>query len=67
MALQIALPAAGFGVSNIVALLSKALERRAAYRAAYAELAMLTDRELADIGIARADIDTIARQAADAV
>jgi uncharacterized protein YjiS (DUF1127 family) len=34
------------------------------YRSAAAELSMLSDRDLADLGIARADIRAVARQAA---
>lgn len=41
-----------------------AADRRQAYRATRAELSALTDRELNDIGISRAAIDDIAREAA---
>lgn len=40
------------------------LARRAAYNRCYNELAVLTDRELSDIGIARTDIRTLAAQEA---
>jgi len=38
--------------------------RQAAFRQTYDELAALSDRELADLGIARSDIADIAREAA---
>ena len=38
--------------------------RRAAFNRVYNELALLTDRDLADIGIARSQISEIARQEA---
>ncbi|MBD3625808.1 MAG: DUF1127 domain-containing protein [Rhodobacteraceae bacterium] len=41
--------------------------RRAIYNRTYRELAALTDRDLADISISRADIAAIARKAADDV
>ncbi len=66
MALQIALPASGFGASSLRETVSNFMARRAAYRAAYNELNSLSNRELADIGISRADIVSIARQAANA-
>lgn len=42
----------------------EAYDRRQTYLATRRELTMLTDRELADIGVARANIDDIARKAA---
>lgn len=45
----------------------QAARRRAAYRQTHSELTVLTDRELADLDIARSDIARIAREAADAV
>ncbi|QIE43275.1 DUF1127 domain-containing protein (plasmid) [Rhodobacteraceae bacterium SC52] len=39
--------------------------RRSIYRRTFDELSMLNDRELNDLNISRADIATIARQAAD--
>lgn len=44
---------------------SRYAARRAAYRRTFDELASLTDRELADLSIARADIRRIAREAGD--
>ncbi len=40
-------------------------QRRAIYRRTYDELSMLSDRELADLGMSRYDIPMIARRAAD--
>lgn len=40
--------------------------RRSIYRRTYNELSVLNDRELNDLNISRADIATIARQAANA-
>lgn len=42
----------------------EAYDRRQTYLATRRELTLLTDRELADIGVSRANIDTIAREAA---
>lgn len=42
----------------------EAYERRQTYLATRRELTLLTDRELADIGVARANIEEIARSAA---
>lgn len=41
--------------------------RHAEYLRVSEELAMLSDRELADIGVGRSDITDIARQAASAI
>ena len=41
-----------------------ALARRKVYRATYYELSMLTDRDLADLGIPRSDIRRLALEAA---
>ncbi|HMQ95525.1 MAG TPA: DUF1127 domain-containing protein [Amaricoccus sp.] len=41
-------------------------ERQALYRSTAAELGALTDRDLEDLGIARADIRRIAREAVSA-
>ncbi len=41
--------------------------RRAAFQQVVDELSVLTDRELADLGLSRYDIPGIARQAADSV
>ena len=42
----------------------EAYDRRAAYLATRRELATLTDRELADIGVSRLNIEEVARSAA---
>jgi uncharacterized protein YjiS (DUF1127 family) len=54
---------AGF-VSAIAARLSLWLRRREAYAQTVAELEVLTDRDLNDLGIARCDIRRLAREAA---
>jgi uncharacterized protein YjiS (DUF1127 family) len=64
-----ALPEAN-GVLNGVRRMSKSFavwsaERRA-YNEAVRELSALSDRDLADIGIARVDIEAVAREAAKA-
>ena len=41
--------------------------RRAAFQQVIDELSMLTDRELAELGLSRDDIAGVARKAADAV
>ena len=46
------------------ATLRARMARRAEFNRVYGELIRMTDRELNDIGIGRADINTIARQAA---
>lgn len=52
-------------IDSIMTVLRTQRARRVAYRRTYDELATLNDRELNDLGIARTDIPTIARQAAD--
>jgi uncharacterized protein YjiS (DUF1127 family) len=56
------------GVSNKIRRffknLSVSLEERRAYRQAVFELSQLSDRDLADIGIARYDIHSVALDAA---
>ena len=47
------------------AQLKDAQARRKAYNDTYSELAGLTDRELADIGVSRSQIDEIAQQHAN--
>ncbi len=42
-----------------------AIAKRKAYRAIFAELSALNDRELSDLGILRFNIDAIARDAAN--
>jgi uncharacterized protein YjiS (DUF1127 family) len=51
-------------VRTKVAEVKEALARRAEYRAVYNELAAMTDRDLADIGISRGMIEDVAHQAA---
>jgi len=41
--------------------------RRAAFNQTYRELSILSDRDLADLGIARADIPFLAKEAADKI
>ncbi|MEO9822259.1 MAG: DUF1127 domain-containing protein [Paracoccaceae bacterium] len=47
------------------AQLKDARARRVAYNRTYGELAGLTDRELADIGMSRCEIDRVAKQHAN--
>ena len=49
---------------GFIASLKAALARRAVYAQTVRELNTLTDRELADLGIARASIPAVAREAA---
>ena len=51
-------------VNATFARLSEAHARRKIYRRTVNELAVLTDRELADLGIGRSEIRSIAYQAA---
>jgi uncharacterized protein YjiS (DUF1127 family) len=44
--------------------IAKSYNNWRSYRSAVAELSMLSDRDLSDLGIARADIRAVARQAA---
>ena len=59
---------AGNGLAGHVAAFVKsvrlALQRRAVYEQAVRELNMLTNRELADLGISRSSIQSVARAAA---
>lgn len=50
--------------SGLLAQVKAAFARRAVFTQTLRELNALSDRELADLGIARADITTIAREAA---
>jgi len=50
--------------SGVLARLKAEFARRAVYNQTVRELAVLTDRELADLGIARSDILNVAREAA---
>ncbi len=50
--------------SGVLAQLKVAIARRAVYKQTVRELMILTDRELADLGLSRYDIPTVAREAA---
>lgn len=52
------------GISGVLKSVKAALERRAVYSRTVRELEALSDRELADLGIARVSIRDIAAQAA---
>ena len=54
------------GIRRFLANWAAWAEERRAYREAVFELGALTDRNLADIGIARCDIQAVAREAAKA-
>lgn len=49
---------------GFIANLKAAFARRAVYMQTVRELNALTDRELADLGISRLDVPTLAREAA---
>lgn len=51
-------------VSAFFSDLGARMERRRVYRETYNELAALSSRELADLGIARSDVRNIAHEAA---
>lgn len=51
-------------ISGFVALTKASLARRAVYNQTVRELVILSDRELADLGITRHDIPAVAREAA---
>ena len=51
----------GQALSGLKANLGQRLARLLAYRRTLNELAQLSDRELADIGVHRANIDAVAR------
>ena len=51
-------------VSALVALVKLSLQRRATYQQTLHELSALSDRDLADLGLGRASIRTVAREAA---
>lgn len=53
--------------SALAAEIKLAFARRAVYRRTYNELAALSDRELADLGIPRSSIRRVSREAADMV
>jgi uncharacterized protein YjiS (DUF1127 family) len=50
--------------TGLTTTLAQRLAQRRAYRATCEELSALSDRDLADIGLYRADIEDIARRAA---
>jgi uncharacterized protein YjiS (DUF1127 family) len=52
------------GLRGFIAGIKTGMARHAVYRKTYKELADLTDRDLSDIGISRADISRIATEAA---
>lgn len=52
-------------VREILGAVSRYAARQTAFRQTLNELETLTDRELADLGISRADIRRVAREAAD--
>ena len=52
------------GIGGVLKSVKAALERRAVFARTVRELEALTDRELADLGIARVSIRDIAAQAA---
>lgn len=56
----------GLRVDRLIARWQAARTRRAIYNQTVFELSELTDRELADLGISRADIGRIANESADA-
>ncbi len=60
--------AANFSVadrfSGLLAQLKVTIARRAVYNQTLRELNVLTDRELADLGLSRYDIPAVAREAA---
>lgn len=51
-------------ISGFVSLTKASFARRAVYNQTVRELVILTDRELADLGISRADIRAVAHEAA---
>ena len=50
--------------ANVVKMVKDAVERRRIYNRTVLELSGLTDRDLADLGMARANIQDLAREAA---
>ena len=51
------------GLAGMFARIAEARRLNAAFRQTRRELSWLTDRELADLGLMRCDIDRIAREA----
>jgi uncharacterized protein YjiS (DUF1127 family) len=64
-----AAPSLGLGqrLSGIIDRYRRARMAREIYRQTYDELSVLSDRDLADLGIARASIPAVAREAAQTV
>lgn len=54
---------AAYRAARLFDAIAEAAQQRAAYTQTVAELSALTDRELNDLGIARTDIQAIARKA----
>ena len=54
----------GGWMGDVLAKWSEARERRAVYLQTLSELSSMSDRDLADINVARVQIEDIARQAA---
>ena len=52
------------GIAGMVAAFREARARHRVYRTTRDELGALSDRDLADLGIGRSDVDRIARDAA---
>ena len=52
------------GAQNLIKAVSSFKQRRATFNATYNELAALSNRDLADIGIARSDIAKLAKEQA---
>jgi uncharacterized protein YjiS (DUF1127 family) len=63
---NIAAPSSAFqsGLNSVVSALKEKLARRRLYRATFIELAGLSDRDLADLGMHRSMIKRLAWQAA---
>lgn len=64
-ALQVVLDAGRTFIHQSRDKMRKALAQRRVYRVTQHELSRLSDRELADLGIARSNINQIARNAAN--
>ena len=57
-------PTLGTRLSDLLGTLRRDQARRRTYNAVYSDLAKLSDRDLADIGVSRLQIGDIARDAA---
>ena len=53
-----------FGIRGLLAKLAERRRQREAFQAAYAELDLMNDAELKDLGMSRADFYVLASQAA---